>query len=73
MVNSIPPGSILGSIILLVLVNDRQLGSSTKLFADDTNIIARGVDVTAVLLEAEILFQQAKEWFLSNKLIDQGR
>ena len=67
----VPQGSILGSLLFLVFVND--LSNSTKvlhpvLFADDTNLFCSDNNIRTLFETANQELSQINDWFLANKL-----
>jgi hypothetical protein len=66
--HGVPQGSVMGPVLFLIAINDLELQGSALRFADDTTIFASGPTPAASLLEAEALFNEAKNWFIANKL-----
>ena len=67
----VPQGSILGSLLFLIFVND--LHKVTKyldpiMFADDTNLFYSHKNITTLFQIVNSELKLVNEWFLANKL-----
>ena len=70
----IAQGSIAGPILFIIYVNDLNFIADNKnelvtCYADDTNLLVQGKNLTELTNNGEYLFTKANEWFLKNKLI----
>ena len=69
----IAQGSVLGPILFIIFVND--LNNATDLskriikYADDTNLLSGGSNLTNVLNEGKNFFDTVNKWFIQNRLI----
>jgi hypothetical protein len=70
--NEVPHGSFLGTLFLLIHVNDLSNSISDKcspiLFADDTNFIIENCEETKYKFNTNELFTEINKWFHSNLL-----
>ena len=67
----VPQGSILGSLLFILYVNDFKncLNFSTNVsFADDTNIFISDKNVQSVYLKTNLELKNIDEWMTANKL-----
>ena len=67
----VPQGSILGSLLFLLYMNDLQFASDLLdaiMFADDTNLFYPNKDTNTAFLKVNDELQKINEWFISNKL-----
>ena len=67
----IPQGSILGSLLFLIYVNDFPSASNllnTIMFADDTNLFFEHKDISVLFSTVNRELQSINEWFISSKL-----
>jgi hypothetical protein len=70
--NGVPQGSILGSLLFLVYINDLPLNiqeAKLVLYADDKNILVTGNDEKALQAKLSSVMKQLEAWFLNNDLI----
>jgi sarcosine oxidase/L-pipecolate oxidase len=68
MARGVPNGSILGSLLCLVYINDLPLNiheAKLVLYADDTNILVTGND-EALQAKLSSVMKQLEVWFLNN-------
>jgi hypothetical protein len=70
--HEVPQGSFLGTLFLLIHVNDLSNSVSDKsspiLFADDTNFIIANCEETKYKFNTNELFTEINKWFHSNLL-----
>lgn len=66
----VPQGSILGPILFLIYINDLPgcSGLISKLFADDTTLLANDSDPVALEEKMNLEFQKVCNYFRLNKL-----
>ena len=67
----VPQGSILGSLLFIIFINDLPKIStffSTRLYADDTSLTASGSDLDSLLCEINNHLPAVYDWLCSNKL-----
>ena len=67
----VPQGSILGSPLFLLYINDLQFPTDLLdpiMFADDTNLFYSNKDINTVFLKVNDELQKINEWFICNKL-----
>ena len=66
----VPQGSILGSLLFLLYVNDmpQAVNSELLLYADDTCLIYMGKDTKTIEEQLNRDFNFLCEWFIDNKL-----
>ena len=67
----VPQGSILGSLLFIVYVNDLYLASDISkpiMFADDTNLFCSGKHIKTLFQTANIELEKIAIWFQANKL-----
>ena len=67
----VPQGSVLGSFLFLIYINDIYRcvsGEKLKLFADDTNLLISGIDFSELEIKANACLQKMETWFVANKL-----
>ena len=67
----VPQGSILGSLLSLIYVNNLPSASNllnTIMFADDAYLFFEHKDISVLFLTVNREFQNIYEWFISNKL-----
>ena len=66
----VPPGSILGSLIFLLYVNDmvRAVDCDLLLYTDDACLIFRDTDVECIENNLNRNFNSLCNWFVENKL-----
>ena len=66
-----PQGSILGPILFIMYVNDMHTVSSLmkcKIFADDTNFLYTGNDISEICKTVSKELDKLSSWFMANKL-----
>ncbi|XP_065664405.1 uncharacterized protein LOC136086066 [Hydra vulgaris] len=67
----VPQGSVLGSLLFLIYVNDLYKFSNilnTTLFADDTNLFYSHEDINILFLTVNKELDNLTQWFKANKL-----
>jgi len=67
----VPQGSILGTLLFLIYVNDIYScinNATVKLFADDTNLFVSGMSIDEVSANANTCIIKLNTWFSANKL-----
>ena len=68
--SGIPQGSILGSLIFLIYINDMSQAVKCNLFlyADDTCLVCHHKDINEIEKKLNKNFQTICDWFVNNKL-----
>ena len=66
----VPQGSILGPLLFLIYINDLPTASGLKtvLYADDSNLLIKGKDVSSVCRKLNEELASISDYFRSNKL-----
>ena len=66
----VPQGSVLGTLLFLVYVNDLPgyIPYNSVMFADDTSIIYKGVDQSSLNKDIASLLRHLDSWFKANSL-----
>ena len=69
-VTGVPQGSILGPLLFLIYINDLSAASQLKtvLFADDSNLLIRGKDLSVLKNVLNTELQIVNDYFKANKL-----
>lgn len=67
--HGVPQGSVLGSPLFLVLVNDLGDDRVSLLFADDTTIMSRERTAQHAMEVVASDFRDAKRWFTANNFL----
>lgn len=70
----IPQGSVLGPVLFVIYINDladtvNSTGCTMVNYADDTNILASGLNFPDLVTAASRVLSSVSEWFTINKLI----
>ena len=67
----VPQGSVLGSLLLIIYIND-LVNSSTdglfRIFVDDTSIYFHGSNIETLVVKAELILVKTNKWVSDSKL-----
>ena len=69
----VPQGSILGPVLFVIFMNDINLeinhtNFNITQYADDTNLLVKGLNINEISDNASNIFHLADSWFQNNKL-----
>jgi hypothetical protein len=64
----VPQGSVVGSLLFIIMINDLDRKGDVILFADDTTLVSRGSEMRQALAAAELCLRVATDWFERNGL-----
>lgn len=63
LLHGVQHGSVLGSLLFLILINDLDIEDPFLLFAGDTTLVTRGREIDAEYEESVDIFRGAISWF----------